>query len=162
MHKPVVLVIVDGWGLSQTTQGNVLKTTLLPTFEKLNNFYPMTTLQASGISVGLPWGESGNSEVGHITLGAGKIIYQNLPRISLSIQDGTFFKNEKLIQTMKISLEKKGKLHLMGLISSGSVHSHIDHIYAIFPIPILAIRSLRFWSIFVPEVGEESLPSVKA
>lgn len=131
MYKPVILVILDGWGISNSAQGNVLKTTMLPTFEKLTNFYPMTTLQASGISVGLPWGECGNSEVGHITLGAGKIIYQNLPRISLSIQDGTFFQNQVLIDTMKKSIENKGKLHLMGLVGSGSVHSYIDHVFSL-------------------------------
>lgn len=129
MYKPIVLIILDGWGLSNNTQGNVLKTTLLPTFEKLNNFYPMTTLQASGISVGLPWGECGNSEVGHITLGAGKIIYQNLPRISLSIQDGTFFKNPAL--TKIFNNKNKGKIHLMGLVSSGSIHSYLDHLFAL-------------------------------
>jgi len=131
MYKPTVLVILDGWGISSAVQGNVLKTTSLPTFEKLNNFYPMTTLQASGISVGLPWGECGNSEVGHITLGAGKIIYQNLPRISLSIQDGSFFNNPVLVGVMDKAKKNKGKLHLMGLISTGSVHSHMDHLYAL-------------------------------
>ncbi len=131
MYKPVVLVVVDGWGISNSTQGNVTKTTLLPTFEKLNNFYPMIALQASGISVGLPWGEAGNSEVGHITLGAGKIIYQNLPRISLSIQDGTFFKNEVLLDVISKSKEGKGRLHLIGLIGNGSVHSHTEHLFAL-------------------------------
>ncbi len=131
MFKPVVLVILDGWGISSTVQGNVIRTTLLPTFEKLNNFYPLTTLQASGISVGLPWGECGNSEVGHITLGAGKIIYQNLPRISLSIQDGSFLNNPILIDVMNRAKANNGKLHLMGLISTGSVHSSMDHLYAL-------------------------------
>jgi len=131
MYKPVVLIILDGWGLNNNTQGNVLKTTLLPTFEKLNNFYPMTTLQASGISVGLPWGECGNSEVGHITLGAGKIIYQNLPRISLSIQDGSFFENPVLMKIIDKTKLNKGKLHLMGLVSTGSIHSYLDHLFAL-------------------------------
>jgi 2,3-bisphosphoglycerate-independent phosphoglycerate mutase len=131
MFRPVILVILDGWGLSENTQGNVLKTTSLPTFEKLNNFYPMTTLQASGISVGLPWGECGNSEVGHITLGAGNIIYQNLPRISLAIQDGTFFQNSVLIKLMDSAKKNGGKLHLMGLVGGGSVHSSLDHLYAL-------------------------------
>jgi 2,3-bisphosphoglycerate-independent phosphoglycerate mutase len=131
MYKPVVLVILDGWGLSSSTQGNILKTTLLPTFEKINNFFPMTTLQASGISVGLPWGECGNSEVGHITLGAGKIIYQNLPRISLAIQDGSFSKNKTLLDIFEKTLKNKGGLHLMGLVGTGSVHSYLDHIFAL-------------------------------
>jgi 2,3-bisphosphoglycerate-independent phosphoglycerate mutase len=131
MYKPVFLIVLDGWGINNSTQGNVLRTTLLPTFEKLNNFYPMTTLQASGISVGLPWGECGNSEVGHITLGAGKIIYQNLPRISLAIQDKTFFKNPVLLEAMKKSKESGSNLHLMGLVGNGSVHSNIDHLFAL-------------------------------
>ncbi len=131
MYKPVVLVVLDGWGISNNSQGNVLKETQLPTIEKLNGFYPMTTLQASGISVGLFWGESGNSEVGHMALGAGKIVYQNLPRITLSIQDRTFFKNEALSKVMTGLKEKGGDLHLMGLIGLGSVHSYMEHLYAI-------------------------------
>ncbi|MFH0969012.1 MAG: 2,3-bisphosphoglycerate-independent phosphoglycerate mutase [Patescibacteria group bacterium] len=134
MYKPVVLVILDGWGLNSSTQGNVLKTTLLPTFEKLNNFYPMAALQASGISVGLPWGECGNSEVGHIILGTGKIIYQNLPKISLSIKDGTFPRNKIILKLIKNAIDKKSKLHLMGLIGNGSVHSYIDHVFALLEI----------------------------
>ena len=87
MYKPVVLAILDGWGISSNPRGNVLEETPLPTIEKLEKFYPMTTLQASGISVGLFWGEPGNSEVGHMALGSGRIIYQNLPRITLATQD---------------------------------------------------------------------------
>lgn len=134
MYKPVVLIVLDGWGLSNNCQGNVLKNTLLPTIEKLNNFYPMTTLQASGISVGLPWGESGNSEVGHITLGAGKIIYQNLPRISLAIQDGSFAKNPKLLKAFESVKKSGGDLHLMGLVGNGSVHSYLEHLYSVLEI----------------------------
>src|SRR4030042_3764464 len=131
MYKPIVLAVLDGWGISSKTQGNAIRQGHPPTIEKLNKFYPMTTLQASGISVGLPWGECGNSEVGHMTLGAGKIIYQNLPRITLSIQDGTFFKNEVLLEAMKNISANKSVLHLMGLLSEGSVHSHKEHIYAL-------------------------------
>lgn len=131
MRKPVVLAVLDGWGISNNSQGNAIREADLPTIEKLNKFYPMTTLQASGISVGLPWGEAGNSEVGHMALGAGKIIYQNLPRITLAIQDGTFFKNEALLKAMTGAKNKKGALHLMGLISDGSVHSYREHLYAL-------------------------------
>ncbi len=131
MYKPVVLVVLDGWGISNNNQGNVLKETSLPTIEKLNGFYPMTTLQASGISVGLFWGESGNSEVGHMALGAGKIVYQNLPRITLSIQDQSFFENAALLKVMNGLKEKGGNLHLMGLVGQGSVHSYMEHLYAI-------------------------------
>lgn len=131
MYKPLVLVVLDGWGISPSTQGNPIKEAILPTFEKLNRFYPMTTLQASGISVGLPWNTAGNSEVGHMTMGAGRIIYQNMPRISLAIQDGSFFKNENLLKAINTAKENKSKLHFMGLVSSGSVHSHKDHIIAL-------------------------------
>jgi len=131
MYKPVILVILDGWGISNNSQGNVLKETPLPTIEKLNQFYPMTTLQASGISVGLFWGESGNSEVGHMALGAGKIVYQNLPRITLSIQDRSFFENPAFLKIMQAVKERGSALHLMGLIGQGSVHSYMEHLYAI-------------------------------
>lgn len=129
--KPVVLVVLDGWGISNTNKGNVLKEASLPTIEKLDNHYPMTTLQASGISAGLFWGESGNSEVGHITLGAGKIVYQNLPRITLSVQDRSFFSNDALSKAMASVKNNGSNLHIIGLIGQGSVHSYMDHLFAI-------------------------------
>lgn len=131
MYKPIVLVVLDGWGINNISQENILKEVHLPTIEKLRRYYPMTTLQASGISVGLPWGEVGNSEVGHISLGAGKIIYQNLPKISLAIQDGTFFVNPVLLSAMQKVNQKRSSLHLMGLVGEGSVHSYYEHIYAL-------------------------------
>jgi len=131
MYKPLVLIVLDGWGISNSVSGNPIREATLPTFDKLNRFYPMTTLQASGISVGLPWNTAGNSEVGHMTMGAGRVLYQNLPRISLAIQDGSFFKNKMLLKVINDVKEKKGKLHIMGLVSSGSVHSHKDHIVAL-------------------------------
>jgi 2,3-bisphosphoglycerate-independent phosphoglycerate mutase len=131
MYKPIVLAVLDGWGISANNQGNVLKETDLPTINKLDHFYPMTTLQASGISVGLFWGESGNSEVGHMAMGAGKIVYQNLPRITLSVQDRSFFSNEALVSGMQKAKEKGGSLHLLGLIGQGSVHSYTEHLLAL-------------------------------
>lgn len=131
MYKPVVLVVLDGWGISTNPRGNVLKETPLPTIEKLDNFYPMTTLQASGISVGLFWGENGNSEVGHMSLGSGRIIYQNLPKITLSIQDGTFFQNSALVEVIEHVKKNSSALHLMGLVGEGSVHSYAEHLYAL-------------------------------
>lgn len=130
MYKPVILAVLDGWGISNSTQGNAIKKANTPTIDKLNKFYPMMTLQASGISVGLPWGESGNSEVGHMALGAGKILYQSLPRITLSIQDGSFFKNENFLDAMRNATGGKNALHLMGLYGEGAVHSHREHLYA--------------------------------
>ena len=130
-YRPVVLIVLDGWGLSNNVAGNPIREATLPTFDKFNRFYPMTTIQASGISVGLPWNTSGNSEVGHMTLGAGRVIYQNLPRIALSIQDGSFYKNEAIVAACTHVKEKKSRLHVMGLVSSGSVHSHREHLAAI-------------------------------
>ncbi|MFZ2299589.1 MAG: 2,3-bisphosphoglycerate-independent phosphoglycerate mutase [Candidatus Moraniibacteriota bacterium] len=131
MYKPVILVVLDGWGISNSIQGNPIREATLPTFDKLNRFYPMTTLQASGISVGLPWNTAGNSEVGHMTMGAGRVLYQNMPLISLAIQDGSFFRNEVLLEAIGNTKKNNSKLHLMGLLSSGSVHSHRDHVLAL-------------------------------
>lgn len=131
MYKPIVLVVLDGWGISDNSKGNVLKETNLPTIEKLNQNYPMTTLQASGISVGLFWGECGNSEVGHMSIGSGKIIYQNLPRITLAIQDRSFFANKTLLKAMDLTKQKDSSLHIIGLVGAGSVHSYIDHLFAL-------------------------------
>ena len=131
MYRPFVLVVLDGWGLSNTVHGNPIREAKLPTFEKLNQYYPMTSLQASGISVGLPWNTAGNSEVGHMTMGAGRIIYQNLPRIALSIQDTSFFENPVFLEAIQNVKTKGTRLHLMGLVSSGAVHSHRDHLLAL-------------------------------
>jgi 2,3-bisphosphoglycerate-independent phosphoglycerate mutase len=131
MYRPLVLVVLDGWGLSNTTQGNPIREAKLPTFDKLNRYYPLTTLQASGISVGLPWNTAGNSEVGHMTMGAGRIIYQNMPRIALAIQDGSFNKNPAFLDAIETIQKNDGTLHVMGLISPGAVHSHKEHLLAI-------------------------------
>lgn len=131
MHKPVVLVIMDGWGLSPNIEGNVIARAKLPTIQKLNKYYPFIPLQASGVSVGLPWGEMGNSEVGHMVLGAGKVIYHNLPRITLAIQDGSFFQNKAFLAAINNAKNTGGSLHLMGLVGEGAVHSNIEHLHAI-------------------------------
>lgn len=131
MLKPIILIILDGWGIGKDSKGNVLSRAKLPTIKKLNEFYPHVSLQASGISVGLPWGECGNSEVGHTTIGTGKIIYQSLPRVSMSIQNGEFFKNEEFLKAMDNAAKNKSALHLMGLVGNGAVHSHVNHLYAL-------------------------------
>jgi len=130
MYSPVVLVVIDGWGLSSSPD-NPLNQIELPTFDKLNSNYPLVALQASGISVGLPWGEPGNSEVGHMTMGMGKIIYQSFPRISLAIQNGSFAQNEALVGAMTKTKETGGDLHIMGLTGDGGVHSAREHLYAL-------------------------------
>lgn len=157
MYKPVVLVILDGWGLSSNQQGNSISKSRTPSIDKLNEYYPSTTLQASGISVGIPWGESGNSEVGHMTLGAGKIIYQNLPRITLSVQDGSFFRNEALSNSMQDVQEKKGSLHLMGLMGEGAVHSYSEHLYAL--IEMASIQRIENLYLHIITDGRDSSPT---
>jgi len=157
MSKPVLLVVLDGWGISPKSYENVLRNTKLPTIEKIEKFYPMTTLQASGISVGLPWGEVGNSEVGHITLGAGKIMYQNLPRISLSIQDRSFFSNPALTEAMQGAVKKNGALHLIGLVGTGSTHSYMEHLYAL----IEMAKEQKVEKVFIHAItdGRDSSPT---
>ena len=129
MYRPIVLIVLDGWGLSPSTQGNPIREATLPTIDKLNKYYPLTALQASGIAVGLPWNTPGNSEVGHMTIGSGRVIYQNLPRISLAVQDGSFFKNTAFLSAINRVKENGGALHIMGLVGEGSVHSNKDHLY---------------------------------
>jgi 2,3-bisphosphoglycerate-independent phosphoglycerate mutase len=131
MYKPTVLVVLDGWGLGKGAKGNAIAEATLPTIKKLNQFYPHIALQASGISVGLPWGEVGNSEVGHITLGAGKIIYQSMPRITMAVQNGEFFCNAAFLEAINNAKDKNTAVHIMGLVSKGGVHSYIDHLYAL-------------------------------
>jgi 2,3-bisphosphoglycerate-independent phosphoglycerate mutase len=130
-YKPVILAILDGWGVAPDSPGNAINRSKLPNFKKYISTYPAMTLMASGESVGLPWGEVGNSEVGHTNLGAGFIFYQTCPRISKTITDGTFFKNEAFLKAIEHAKKNKSRLHLMGLVSSGGVHSHIEHLFAL-------------------------------
>ncbi|MFA5029426.1 MAG: 2,3-bisphosphoglycerate-independent phosphoglycerate mutase [Patescibacteria group bacterium] len=129
--KPVVLIILDGWGVAPASRANAISLAKTPAINNLIKTYPAMTLQASGEAVGLSWGEIGNSEVGHLNLGSGKLIYQNLPRINKAITDGSFFKNDKFLAAVKSAKDKGAALHLMGLASSGGVHSSIDHLFAL-------------------------------
>lgn len=126
----VVLIILDGFGVS-TDPESTFWASKRGNFERLEQFFPFTTLQASGIAVGLKWGEEGNSEVGHLILGSGKTIYHHLPRISLSIQDGSFFENGSFKKAASHAKRNQSALHLVGLFSSGSVHAYPDHLYAL-------------------------------
>lgn len=129
--KPIVLVILDGWGVAPAGRSNAISQAKTPFFNHLIGNYPAMTLAASAEAVGLPWGEMGNSEVGHSTLGTGMIIYQNFPRITKSIWDKDFFKKPALVNACKHANKNKSSLHLLGLISTGGVHSYIDHLYAL-------------------------------
>lgn len=129
--KPIVLVILDGWGEWEIEKGNPFVKAKLPLIEELNNHCPKIYLQASGMAVGLPWGVRGNSEVGHQTIGSGQIVFQFLPTITAAIGEGSFFKNQSLVNAFEWSLKNNSNLHVMGLLSDGAVHSHIEHLFAL-------------------------------
>ncbi len=129
--KPIVLAILDGWGIAPPSDGNAISQAKTPIMDKLITTYPVFSLKAASEEVGLGFGEMGNSEVGHLNLGAGKVIYQNLPRINHAILDKSFFDNEVLLKAIKHAKKNKSKLHLIGLASPGGVHAHIDHLYAL-------------------------------
>ena len=131
MKKPVALIILDGYGYRPEEHGNAIAAAKTPNMDKLMASCPNTTIHASGLDVGLPDGQMGNSEVGHTNIGAGRIVYQELTRITKSIQDGDFFQNEALVRAMTHCKEQGTALHLFGLLSDGGVHSHNTHLYAL-------------------------------
>lgn len=131
MKQPIILTILDGYGLRDETHGNAVKLADNKTFNMLWKKYPHTQLQASGQAVGLPKGQMGNSEVGHMNIGAGRIVYQPLELINNSIEDKSFFQNEELLKVIEHTNNNNSKLHIMGLISDGGVHSHINHLLAL-------------------------------
>ena len=126
--KPVMLMILDGFGIAPESDGNAVRRANTPNLDSLFAKYPHTQLQASGLFVGLPDGQMGNSEVGHLNIGAGRVIYQELTRITKEIEEGGFFKNEALTLAINNVKDNNKSLHLMGLLSNGGVHSHIDHL----------------------------------
>lgn len=129
--KPTVLMILDGYGLNDTTKGNAVVEGKTPVMDKLMVEYPFVKGNASGMAVGLPEGQMGNSEVGHLNMGAGRIIYQELTKITKAIEDGDFFENQALLAACKNAKENNTALHMMGLVSDGGVHSHNGHIYGL-------------------------------
>ena len=129
--RPTVLMILDGYGLNEKTEGNAVAQAKTPVMDGLMAEYPFVKGYASGLAVGLPDGQMGNSEVGHLNMGAGRIVYQELTRITKEIEDGDFFKNEALLAAMANVKEKNSDLHLYGLLSDGGVHSHITHLYGL-------------------------------
>lgn len=126
--RPVMLMILDGFGISKIDNGNAVKAAYKPNLDKYFRKYPHTELGASGLSVGLPEGQMGNSEVGHLNIGAGRIVYQALTRITKSINEGEFFKNKVLNSAVDNAVKTNSDLHLLGLVSPGGVHSHTDHL----------------------------------
>ena len=132
MNKtPTTLIIMDGFGMSSGANGNAVATAATPQLDRLFAEYVHTTLDASGLSVGLPAGQMGNSEVGHTNIGGGRVVFQDLPRITNAIEDGSFFENEAYLRAMASCREKNTSLHLMGLLSDGGVHSHLTHLFAL-------------------------------
>ena len=129
--KPTVLMILDGFGLNEKTQANAVYAAKTPNIDGLMKDYPFVNGYASGLAVGLPDGQMGNSEVGHLNMGAGRIVYQELTRITKEIQDGVFFENEALKAGMENVKKNDSALHLYGLLSDGGVHSHNTHLYGL-------------------------------
>lgn len=131
MNNLVALIVLDGFAYGKEYEGNAISKANIPNFNRLKEEYPSSILQASGEAVGLPEGQMGNSEVGHLNLGAGRVVYQSLTRINISIRNGEFFKNEAINESIEHARENNKKFHIFGLLSDGGVHSHIDHIIAI-------------------------------
>lgn len=131
MQKPVVLIVLDGWGLAPPGPGNAISQAKLHYIPQFWMRFPHTQLAASGVDVGLPPGEDGNTETGHINIGAGRVVYQDLPRINMSIQDGSFYTNTALISALSHARTHQSRIHLMGLLSDSGVHANREHLYAL-------------------------------
>ncbi len=129
--KPVMLMILDGFGINENTDGNAVKLAKTPNIDKLMKKYPTTQIYTSGLKVGLPEGQMGNSEVGHTNIGAGRIVYQELTKITKSIENGDFFSIPELVEAIENCKKYNSKLHILGLVSDGGVHSHIRHLYGL-------------------------------
>jgi 2,3-bisphosphoglycerate-independent phosphoglycerate mutase len=130
----VTLVILDGWGIAPPGPGNAVELARTPVFDGLAARYPTTQLAASGAAVGLPDGQMGNSEVGHLTIGAGRILYQDLVRVTRAVEDGSLFDNAALVGAYRRARERGASVHLLGLVSQGGVHSHLDHLRALLEV----------------------------
>jgi 2,3-bisphosphoglycerate-independent phosphoglycerate mutase len=141
----VVLVILDGWGIAPPGPGNAISLAGTPVFDDLVARYPSTELRASGGAVGLPEGQMGNSEVGHLTIGSGRILLQDLVRVSRAVADGSLFSNDALLGAFRRAKERDGAVHLMGLVSTGGVHSHLDHLLALLELSRRAGMEERTW-----------------
>ncbi len=161
--KPTMLIILDGWGIGKDYPGNAIKLANTPNFDELIEEYPHSSLDASGLAVGLPVGQMGNSEVGHLNIGAGRVIYQELPRITREIETGNFFKNEDFLAAIENCKTNNSKLHLIGLVSDGGVHSHNTHLYGLLEM----MKRNNFHDVYIhvildgrdvaPKIGEEQV-----
>ncbi len=145
MTQLVALVILDGWGLAPPGPGNAVELADTPVFDRIWNQFPHTTLKASGEAVGLPPGQMGNSEVGHLTIGSGRVLFQDLMRVNAAIEDGSLFTNDTLRGAFRRARERGGSVHLLGLVSYGGVHSHIDHLRALLDLSGRQDMGSRTW-----------------
>lgn len=166
--RPVALIIMDGFGLNHEIHGNAVAAARKPNYDRLSAQYPFTTLGCSGLSVGLPDGQMGNSEVGHLNFGAGRVVYQEVTRIDKEIAEGKFFKNRVLIDTIEFAKARSGKIHLMGLCSDGLVHSSLQHLYALMQLCAgLKMRNVVIHAFLdgrdaSPTAGERYLGEIKS
>ena len=141
----VTLVILDGWGIAPPSPGNAVELARTPVYDQLVARYPTTQLRASGPAVGLPEGQMGNSEVGHLTIGSGRILFQDLVRVTRAVEDGSFFDNDALAGAFRRAKERDADVHLLGLVSTGGVHSHIEHLRALLDLADRAGMQERTW-----------------
>ncbi len=141
----VTLVVLDGWGCAPAGPGNAVELAATPVFDRLWREYPHTTLKASGEAVGLPEGQMGNSEVGHLTIGSGRILFQDLMRVNQAIRDGSLYENEALVGAFERARARGGDVHLLGLVSHGGVHSHIEHVQALLELARRLGMEERTW-----------------
>ena len=129
--SPVALIILDGWGIRERTSNNAVQQADTPNYDRWLATYERSILDASGLAVGLPAGQMGNSEVGHLNLGAGRVVYQDIVRIDRAIEDGSFFDNDALNQQFDAVSDSDNRCHIIGLLGSGGVHSHIRHLFGL-------------------------------
>ncbi len=155
-NTPLVLIVMDGWGCAPKGPTNAVSLANTPVMDRLWQEYPHTQLEASGTRVGLPAGQMGNSEVGHLNIGSGRVVYQDLVRISLAIQNGSFFQNPAFLKAVEYVKRNNSKLHILGLLGPGGVHSHIDHLYAL--IDLAAQHHLPKVEIHAILDGRDTLP----
>src|SRR5512136_961013 len=155
-RQPLLLLILDGWGVNPLSENNAIALARTPNMTRLCASYPCTAIGTSGMSVGLPEGQMGNSEVGHLNIGAGRTVYQELTRISKAITDGDFFTNPVLVDCIARTKAAGGRLHLAGLLSDGGVHSHNTHLYALLELA----RQQRLREVFIHCLldGRDTLP----
>ena len=158
--KPTVLLILDGWGLSDRVDDNAIKLARSPVWDRLWREYPHTSINTSGAAVGLPSDQMGNSEVGHLNLGAGRVVYQEFTRVSRSIRTGSFYSNQTLTDAVDQAVEKKSAVHIMGLLSEGGVHSHESHLHA--AVKLAAERGVSNIYVHAFLDGRDTLPKSAA